>query len=94
MISRIWHGRVPTAKAKEYRDFLNTRAIPDYQSVEGNVGVYILEQPEGEVTHFITLSFWGSDEVIRGFAGQDAGFIRKTRIFCWNLGQEWHIMKS
>lgn len=50
---------------------MNTRAIPDYQSVEGNVGVYILEQPEGEVTHFITLSFWESMEVIQGFAGQD-----------------------
>ena len=71
MISRMWHGRVPTSKAKAYREFLNTRAIPDYQSVEGNVSVYILEQPEGEITHFITLSFWESMEVIRGFAGQD-----------------------
>ncbi|MGB7441633.1 MAG: hypothetical protein WA919_11230, partial [Coleofasciculaceae cyanobacterium] len=71
MISRIWHGRVPTSKAKAYREFLNTRAIPDYQSVEGNVGVYILEHPEGEVTHFITLSFWESMEVLQGFAGQD-----------------------
>lgn len=71
MISRIWHGRVPTSKAKACREFLNTRAIPDYQSVEGNVGVYILEHPEGEVTHFITLSFCESMEVIQGFAGQN-----------------------
>lgn len=73
MISRMWHGRVPTAKAKVYREFLNTRAIPDYQSVEGNVSVYILEQPEGDITHFMTLSFWESMEVIQGFAGQDVG---------------------
>ncbi len=73
MISRIWHGKVPTSKAKAYREFLNARAIPDYQSVEGNVGVYILEQAEGEVTHFLTLSFWESMEVIQDFTGQDAG---------------------
>ena len=73
MISRIWHGKVPTSKAKAYREFLNARAIPDYQSVEGNAGVYILERAEGEVTHFLTLSFWESMEVIQGFAGQDVG---------------------
>ena len=71
MISRIWHGRVPTSKAKAYREFLNMRAIPDYQSVEGNVSVYILEQPEGDITHFITLSFWENIEAIQSFAGQD-----------------------
>ncbi|MEM6449956.1 MAG: antibiotic biosynthesis monooxygenase [Cyanobacteria bacterium P01_D01_bin.105] len=50
---------------------MNARAIPDYQSVAGNVSVYILEQTEGEITHFITLSFWESMEAIQGFAGQD-----------------------
>lgn len=69
----MWHGRVPTSKAEAYREFLNTRAIPDYQSVEGNVSVYILEQLEGDITHFITLSFWENMEVIQSFAGQDVG---------------------
>ncbi len=71
MIARMWHGRVPTAKAKAYREFLNARAIPDYQSVEGNISVHILERTEEDITHFITLSFWESMEVIHGFAGQD-----------------------
>ncbi|HEY77397.1 MAG TPA: antibiotic biosynthesis monooxygenase [Thermoflexia bacterium] len=71
MIARIWHGRVPTSKAEAYRRFLNERAIPDYQSVEGNLAVYILERREGDVTHFITLTFWESLESIRGFAGDD-----------------------
>jgi hypothetical protein len=73
MISRMWHGRVSTAKAKAYREFLNMRAIPDYQSVAGNVSVYILEQPEGDITHFITLSFRENIEAIQSFAGQDVG---------------------
>ena len=71
MISRMWHGRVPTTKARAYREFLVKPAIPDYQSVEGNVSVRILERTEGEITHFITLSFWDNLDVIRGFAGQD-----------------------
>ncbi len=71
MIVRMWHGRVPTAKAEAYARFLNRRAIPDYRSVEGNLGVYILQRRQGDVTHFITLTFWDSLESIRAFAGQD-----------------------
>ena len=71
MIVRMWHGRVPTSKARVYREFTNRRAIPDYQSVRGNISVHILERQEGEVTHFITLTFWESLEAIKGFAGDN-----------------------
>ena len=72
MISRIWHGRVPTVKEMAYREFLTSRAIPDYRSVSGNISVHILERTEGEVTHFITLTFWEDMESIRAFAGEAA----------------------
>lgn len=71
MITRMWHGRVPTSKAKEYREFTISRAIPDYQSVEGNISVHILERTEGDITHFITLTFWKDMESIKAFAGED-----------------------
>jgi heme-degrading monooxygenase HmoA len=71
MIVRIWHGRVPTSKADAYRAFTNARAIPDYQSVKGNISVHILERREGEVTHFITFTIWDSLESIKAFAGED-----------------------
>lgn len=71
MIARIWHGRVPTSKASAYRKFLNKRAIPDYQSVAGNLSVQILERQEGEVTHFLTLTLWENMDVIHGFAGEN-----------------------
>ena len=71
MIVRMWHGRVPASKAPDYRRFLNERAIPDYQSVPGNISVHILEREEGEVTHFITLTFWTNMEGIKLFAGDD-----------------------
>lgn len=71
MIIRMWHGRVPTTKAQEYRAFLNARAIPDYQSVAGNISVHILERTEGDITHFITLTFWKDLDSIKAFAGED-----------------------
>lgn len=67
----MWHGRVPTIKAQAYRKFLNQRAIPDYQAVAGNISVHILERQEGEVTHFITMTFWENIEAIKGFAGKE-----------------------
>ncbi len=76
MIARMWHGRVPTKKAKEYREFINQRAIPDYQSVKGNLSVYVLERQEGDVTHFMTLTFWEELEAIKGFAGQDVNIAK------------------
>jgi heme-degrading monooxygenase HmoA len=71
MIARLWHGRVPAAKAAAYREFLNRRAISDYQSVPGNLSVHILERPDGDVVHFVTLTFWSDMKVIRAFAGDD-----------------------
>ncbi|HSL28312.1 MAG TPA: antibiotic biosynthesis monooxygenase [Anaerolineales bacterium] len=71
MIVRMWHGTVPAGKAGDYREFLIARAIPDYQSVEGNLSVHILERSEGAITHFITLTFWKDMDAIKVFAGED-----------------------
>ena len=71
MIARMWHGRVLTSKALAYREFLNERAIADYHSVDGNLSVHILERPEGDVTHFITLTFWRDMDSIKSFAGAE-----------------------
>jgi hypothetical protein len=71
MIARLWHGRVPAAKAVAYRAFLITRAIPDYRSVPGNLGVRVLERREGDIVHFQTLTFWSSLGAVHGFAGDD-----------------------
>lgn len=71
MIVRMWHGRVITSKAQAYREFLEARAIPDYSSVDGNLSVHILERREGDVTHFITLTFWRDMDSIRAFAGEN-----------------------
>ena len=71
MIARMWHGRVEKTKAADYRAFLNQWAIPDYQSVPGNLGVHILEREEAGIVHFMTLTFWKDLAAIRAFAGDD-----------------------
>ncbi|WP_227377984.1 antibiotic biosynthesis monooxygenase family protein [Haladaptatus halobius] len=71
MIARLWHGKTPASKADEYLDFTTQRAIPDYTSVDGNRDVYILRRIEGDEAHFLTLTFWESEEAIKTFAGPD-----------------------
>lgn len=71
VILRMWHGRTSRAKADRYERFLIERAIPDYRSVPGNVDVSILRRDEGDVSHFLTVTRWISEDAIRAFAGSD-----------------------
>lgn len=71
MVARIWHGRTPAEEAEAYHSFLEERAVPDYEGVEGCLGVYLLHRIDGEVAHFQTLTFWTSEEAIRAFADDD-----------------------
>jgi len=71
MIARIWHGKTKASQAEDYGEFLIARAIPDYQSIAGNLGVHILRHLAGNEAHFITLTFWENVEAIKAFAGED-----------------------
>lgn len=71
MICRMWHGRTPRSKADAYSAFLAQRAVPDYRAAPGNLSAAVLRRDEHEVTHFMTLTHWESEESIRGFAGED-----------------------
>jgi len=71
MIVRIWHGRTRRERADEYGAFLTMRAIPDYRGVAGNLDVAILRRDEGEVSHFLTVTRWESEQAIRSFAGSE-----------------------
>ena len=55
MITRIWHGRTNRARADDYAAFLTMCAIPDYR----------------EVSHFLTVTRWESEDAIRAFAGDE-----------------------
>jgi len=44
-------------------------SIPDYRSVQGNLGAYALRRDAGDVTHVETLSMWVSEGAIQRYAG-------------------------
>ena len=71
MITRIWHGATPAAKSDEYLNLMRTVAIPDYLSTPGNKGAYALRRVEGDVAHFLMLTFWDSEDAVRAFAGDN-----------------------
>jgi len=71
MIVRIWHGRTRRSRADEYAAFLTLRAIPDYRGTAGNLDVAVLRRDEADVSHFLTVTRWESEDAIRAFAGSD-----------------------
>ena len=69
MIARLWHGRVPTAKAAAYLDYLEASGLRDYRATPGNRGVTVLRRADGEVTHYLLITHWESWAAIAAFAG-------------------------
>jgi heme-degrading monooxygenase HmoA len=68
----MWHGRTPRSKADAYTRFLEERAIPDYQSIPGNLSVAIMRRDEETVSHFLTVTHWDSEQSISAFAGDQS----------------------
>ncbi|HEX4954168.1 MAG TPA: antibiotic biosynthesis monooxygenase [Thermoanaerobaculia bacterium] len=66
-IVRLWHGRVPTAKAPAYRRLLDERLANQHSSPSGRLSGHILERVDGEVTHFVVMTFWDSLAAVRTF---------------------------
>lgn len=71
MIARQWHGRVRTAEAEAYHEYLKRTGLGDYAATPGNRGVFVFRRTEGEVTHYLLTTLWDSWDAIRAFAGED-----------------------
>lgn len=71
LIARSWHGRVPTAKADAYYEYLQRTGLSDYRRTPGNRGLFVFRRAEGEVTHFLLTTLWDSIDAIKRFAGED-----------------------
>jgi hypothetical protein len=76
MIARIWHGVVPASKSAEYLELMQKFAIRDYTATPGNRGAWCLHRTQGDVTHFLNLTFWDDFDAIKRFAGKDYGRAR------------------
>ena len=71
MIARKWHGRVLAAQADAYYEYLLRTGLHDYRTTPGNRGIIVERWLEGDVAHFLLMTFWDSKEAIMRFAGAD-----------------------
>lgn len=71
MIARIWRGATRREDAEEYAAYIERTGLAEYRAVPGNAGAWLLWREVGGEAEFIALSFWESEEAIRGFAGDD-----------------------
>ena len=71
MIARLWHGATRAEQSEGYLSYLLETGIPGYRATPGNQGVQILRRIEGEIAHFLLISYWESFEAIARFAGDD-----------------------
>jgi heme-degrading monooxygenase HmoA len=74
-VARMWHGRVPDARAAEYEDYLRREGITKLEAIPGNLGVDLFTRSRDSVTEFIVISYWRSLDDIKAYAGAD---IEKT----------------
>jgi heme-degrading monooxygenase HmoA len=71
VVTRIWHGAVPAAKADDYLDLMRSVGLPDYRSTPGNLGAWVLRRREADLAHFLMVTQWESIEAVKAFAGDD-----------------------
>lgn len=71
MIVRTWHGRTRIEDAADYERFMRERAAPDYASVPGLRRAVFTRRDEGEVAHFLLVTFWTDMAAVAAFAGAD-----------------------
>jgi heme-degrading monooxygenase HmoA len=74
-VARIWQGRTREAVAEEYAGYLYEEGVKKLRSTPGNLGVQVFRRVHDGLAEFMTLSYWGSRDEIRAYAGAD---IEKT----------------
>ena len=74
-MARIWDGRTRKALADEYAAYLHEHGVKKLRATKGNLGVQVLRRDHDDIAHFTTISYWGSRDEIRAYAGND---IEKT----------------
>ncbi len=84
MIARVWHGVVPAEKAEGYAEYLahSDLGVRGYQAIRGNRGAALLRRAEGQVVHFLLISYWESASAVREYAGPD---MERAQYFTYDL---------
>lgn len=59
------------ADGDAYATYIHGTGIAAYKATDGNRGAWMLRRDVGELTEFVTLSFWESLDSVKAFAGED-----------------------
>lgn len=70
MIARLWRGRVPAARGREYEEYQREVGPPGYRAIPGNRGIFMLGRHRGEEVEIAMLTLWESWDAVRAFAGE------------------------
>lgn len=71
MITRLWRGWAPAARAQEYERHYSSVVVPVLWGVAGFEGARLLRRTIGDETEFVSLTFFDDLDAIRAFAGPD-----------------------
>lgn len=74
-VARIWEGRTRASLAEEYAAYLHEHGVKKLRATPGNLGVQVFRPTHDGIAEFMTISYWGSRDQIRAYAGDD---IEKT----------------
>ena len=74
-VARIWEGRTRASIAEEYAAYLHEHGVKKLRATKGNLGVQVFRRTREGIAEFTTISYWGSRDEIRAYAGND---IEKT----------------
>jgi heme-degrading monooxygenase HmoA len=72
VIARMWRGWVRTEDRDAYAAYVERTGMSGYRGTAGNRGAHLLTRDlDDGRTEIVTVSFWASLDVVRGFAGED-----------------------
>ena len=70
-VARIWHGRVPAARADEYQKYLYESGVVKLKAIPKNQGVQMMRRDDGKTTEFTVIAYWPDKDAIHAYAGAD-----------------------
>jgi len=68
-IAWTWRGITLAANADRYLQYREECLAPSSRSAGGCTGFLILRECQGELVHFLLLSFWTSEQALESFTG-------------------------
>ena len=71
IVARRWQGRTREAIAEAYAAYHHEEGVKKLRATKGNLGVQVFREVRDGIASFITISYWGSREEIRAYAGAD-----------------------